>query len=362
MRAQAALSTSNVLAPLLVLVLAALTALGLALRRRSPPESALERAAAARALAAALGAQTLHFAEEWAAGFPERLGVLLGPPAMSNAFFLVFNLVWLVVWAVSIPALRAGRPLAFFAAWFLAVAAMLNAVAHPLLALAGGGYFPGLMSSPLIGVAGLWLWRRLERASRPRAGAPPAAAPRGANGREVRERMNRLESSSASAHPPAPSAGGRRQLGESGMSLLGLVLGLGVVAIVVWLVLGHLAGAGDGPAAGEGADDPLSTLDHARQRQTIATMTRIARANDLRRAETGRYAERLADLAAPGQPLELDGWGGPFAYRRAGAGYTLTSLGSDRAPGPTPPQPWTGPPYDADLILIDGHLTQAPDG
>ncbi|MCP5090226.1 MAG: hypothetical protein GY949_04810, partial [Gammaproteobacteria bacterium] len=56
---------------------------------------------------------------------------------------------------------------AYFAAWFLAIAGMLNGVAHPLLAIAAGGYFPGLITSPFIGAAGVWLWLGLRKATRP---------------------------------------------------------------------------------------------------------------------------------------------------------------------------------------------------
>jgi len=54
---------------------------------------------------------------------------------------------------------------------FLAPTAMLNAIAHPLMAVAVNGYFPGLISSPLIGLAGLWLWLKLRDAVRPRDSA-----------------------------------------------------------------------------------------------------------------------------------------------------------------------------------------------
>ena len=37
-----------------------------------------------------------------------------------------------------------------------------------LLAIAAGGYFPGLVSSPFIGVAGVWLYLRLRGATRSR--------------------------------------------------------------------------------------------------------------------------------------------------------------------------------------------------
>ncbi|MDH3304600.1 MAG: hypothetical protein OEM92_05265, partial [Gammaproteobacteria bacterium] len=100
-------------------------------------------------------------------GFPERLGALLGLPAMPMSFFLIFNLAWLVIWVFSVPGLRAARAAAFFAAWLLAIAGMVNAIAHPLLAVAAGGYFPGLVTSPFIAAAAVWLWIRLREATEP---------------------------------------------------------------------------------------------------------------------------------------------------------------------------------------------------
>ncbi|MBW2416397.1 MAG: HXXEE domain-containing protein [Deltaproteobacteria bacterium] len=123
------------------------------------------RIAAGRALALAVGIQGVHFAEETATGFHERLGALLGLPGIPLLVFVVFNLIWLCIWVASIPGVRSARPAAFFAAWFLAIAGMLNGVAHPLLAIAAGGYFPGLVSSPLIGGASVWLWLRLRGAT-----------------------------------------------------------------------------------------------------------------------------------------------------------------------------------------------------
>jgi hypothetical protein len=152
----------------LVLGLAVLWSLVLVRRRTSPPEAGPQRLAAARALAVSVGVQGVHFAEEAATGFHERFGELFGLPGMPFAFFLAFNLLWLAIWVASVPGLRSGRALAFFAAWFLAIAGMLNGIAHPLLGIAAGGYFPGVVSSPFIGAAAVWLWLRLRGATRPR--------------------------------------------------------------------------------------------------------------------------------------------------------------------------------------------------
>ena len=45
--------------------------------------------------------------------------------------------------------------------WFFAIGMSLNGVVHPLLALQAGGYFPGLASSPVVGLFEVMLWSRL---------------------------------------------------------------------------------------------------------------------------------------------------------------------------------------------------------
>lgn len=146
-------------------------ALGLAIwwavTRPSPPTRREERGSAAYALAIAWAAQAVHFAEEAATAFPERLGSVLGLPTMPVAFFLVFNLCWLGIWGASVLPIRDGRPWAFLAAWFLSIAGMMNGVLHPLLAVVTGEYFPGLWSSPVVGAASAWLLLKLRRATEP---------------------------------------------------------------------------------------------------------------------------------------------------------------------------------------------------
>lgn len=148
-----------------VLGLVAIVAAELVRRRTSPVEAATERAAASAALVIATAIQGVHFAEEWISGFHIRFPALLGLEPMPVSFFVPFNLAWIAIWIVSVPFLRRGRGAAFFAAWFLAIAGMLNGVAHPMMALASGGYFPGLVTSPFIGIAGVILWQRLRRAT-----------------------------------------------------------------------------------------------------------------------------------------------------------------------------------------------------
>ncbi len=158
----------NVLPSVLVLGLAALAALLLVSSRGSPPERGAERRNAARVLALAAVVQGIHFAEEASTGFHDRLGPLFGLPSMPFSMFVVFNVAWLGIWIASVPGIRAAHPAAFFAAWFLAIAGMFNGIAHPLLTLAAGEYFPGLLSSPIIGIVSIWLFVRLRAATRPR--------------------------------------------------------------------------------------------------------------------------------------------------------------------------------------------------
>ena len=64
-------------------------------------------------------------------------------------------------WILSAVALDLGHRAALVPIWFFAIAMLLNGVAHPLLALWAGGYFPGLITSPLSGLVGVLLWRQL---------------------------------------------------------------------------------------------------------------------------------------------------------------------------------------------------------
>ena len=124
-----------------------------------------ERRAASHALMLATGIQGVHFAEEAVTGFHQAFPGLFGLPPMSFPLFVAFNVIWLVIWACSVIGIRSDRSVAVFAAWFLAIAAAVNGIAHPAFAITVGGYFPGLLTSPVIGLAGIWLWWRLHQAS-----------------------------------------------------------------------------------------------------------------------------------------------------------------------------------------------------
>lgn len=150
---------SEALGPaLLSTVLAAATAIALHRRGRPPyPAKILPLALIA------LGLQALHVAEEFGAGFQHDFPLLFGLPPWSASFFVAFNLVWIALWSFALGAIASGRPslAAMAAVWFLALAAMGNALWHPLLCLATGEYFPGVASALPLGCAGLLLVKAL---------------------------------------------------------------------------------------------------------------------------------------------------------------------------------------------------------
>ncbi len=152
-----------------------LAALFLTLTRGEVGSERAARRRLAGVVAAAIGVQGVHFLEEWATGFYERFPELLGLVPWSASLWVSFNLVWIAIWCLSLVGVLAGWRAALFPVWFLAIACAVNAVAHPLLALAVGGYFPGLWSSPLAGVTGVVFLGRLASFTRPVAAWEPSA-------------------------------------------------------------------------------------------------------------------------------------------------------------------------------------------
>ncbi len=145
-------------------------------RREGEPDRAARRRLAGVA-AAAIGVQVVHFLEEWATGLYERFPELLGLVPWSVSLWVPFNLAWIAIWCLSLVGLLAGWRAALFPIWFLAVACAVNGVAHPLLALAAAGYFPGLWSSPLTLVIGVVLLGRLASFTRPAAAGWEPSSP-----------------------------------------------------------------------------------------------------------------------------------------------------------------------------------------
>ncbi len=117
-----------------------------------------------------IGAQALHSIEEYrfrlydvlapARAVSEALGVnrQLGF-AVANTALIAFGL-----WCYFARIRRDHRSARLYA-WCWALIEIANAFAHGALAMAAGGYFPGLATAPLLLAAGLYLVWRLQ--SRP---------------------------------------------------------------------------------------------------------------------------------------------------------------------------------------------------
>ena len=78
--------------------------------------------------------------------------------------FIILNaaLVLFGFWCWAVPVRgrwRSARSLI----WFWAILELANGTSHSLLALANGGYFPGVATAPLLLVFGAWLALRLTR-------------------------------------------------------------------------------------------------------------------------------------------------------------------------------------------------------
>ena len=110
--------------------------------------------------------QCLHFTEEFVTGFYLRVPPFLGFVPWSPEFFVTFNLIWIALWLLGAAGIKKRMSVAFFPVWFFAIGMVGNAIWHPLLCLATGGYFPGLFTSPFAGIIGVILLSRLSRLTR----------------------------------------------------------------------------------------------------------------------------------------------------------------------------------------------------
>ena len=101
--------------------------------------------------------QCLHFAEEFVTGFQRRFPQRFDLEPWPDSFFVIFNAICICVWVLAGASISAGRTsrVVGVAVWFLTFGAIGNGIAHPVLAIASGGYFPGLITAPVLGFAGV---------------------------------------------------------------------------------------------------------------------------------------------------------------------------------------------------------------
>jgi len=104
----------------------------------------------------------LHFAEEYSTDFYVAFPHLIGD-SWSARSFLIFNLVWLAVFALSAVGLWYERSVAYLFVIFFALAGgIANGAAHILISAWQGRYFPGTVTAPLMLAGGLILFQRLQ--------------------------------------------------------------------------------------------------------------------------------------------------------------------------------------------------------
>lgn len=104
-----------------------------------------------------------HFIEEYLTGFYRAFPGLFGNEWSAHRF-LIFNLVWLAVFALGAAGVYAERPLAYLIVAFFALGGgILNGAAHLALSLFQWRYFPGTITAPLMLAAGVLLFSRLRR-------------------------------------------------------------------------------------------------------------------------------------------------------------------------------------------------------
>ena len=80
------------------------------------------------------------------------------------------------MWLIALVGALKGHLIALWPLWFLALAKVLNLIAHPILALRAGGYFPGLLTAPVVGLLGILAVRELLRVTTAGAAARPGIA------------------------------------------------------------------------------------------------------------------------------------------------------------------------------------------
>jgi len=165
----------SILPSAVVLGTAGVIALYLALTRGWADESRTHIRGAVQTVLVTILFQAGHFVEELSAGLHERLPALFGLPPMPLQFFVSFNVAWLIIWGISAWGLAAHSRASLFPLWFLGIGCAVNGVAHPALSILAGGYFPGLLTSPVVGVLGVMLLRRLRDITHAVASSPNTA-------------------------------------------------------------------------------------------------------------------------------------------------------------------------------------------
>ena len=143
---------------LVVLIISAV----LALSRATP--KIVQFASIRQILVTAICFHLVHLAEETVYGFHVLFPQLLGLAPWPVSVFLAFNFGWVLIWLGGVYIFPLTR-ITMTTFWFLGIASAMNGIAHPTLSFVVNGYFPGLVTSPVVGLLGILIIRRLYQTS-----------------------------------------------------------------------------------------------------------------------------------------------------------------------------------------------------
>ena len=108
-----------------------------------------------------IASQCVHMVEEFITGFHVQFPELIGLRPITSEFFIAINVLLIGIWLLAVIGFRNGVRVAYFPIWFLVLGMCINGIAHPLLAVMVTGYFPGLITSPIVGIMGILIAKRL---------------------------------------------------------------------------------------------------------------------------------------------------------------------------------------------------------
>ena len=98
----------------------------------------------------AVGIQMLHFAEEYIMGFCVAMPELVGQSAYPLGYWVVFNMVAYFIFLLGgIVLFKRIKRLMIIPLFFILTGVVLNGIAHVLISIYLGSYFPGLYTAIL---------------------------------------------------------------------------------------------------------------------------------------------------------------------------------------------------------------------
>ena len=110
-----------------------------------------------------IAVQCLHFCEEYLTGFQQKFPAFYGYE-WSDRSFVVFNLIWLSLFAFAAFGVMLKSRLAYLIAFFFALVGEIgNGIGHLAVSIAQRRYFPGLATAPVVLVVGLAFLSKLMK-------------------------------------------------------------------------------------------------------------------------------------------------------------------------------------------------------